>query len=440
MEPLDTQRFINKKYINHIISLLITIYHAVNQELEKMNKHYLTPRNLGMMTLRFYFLYQDSYQSALIQPETEDRMDVDNEKNLNQLPEDITKLLTIAMYDEIVDDLDFDKAIAILQTKISSINIKSVIKLAHQTDNLALTFSTTNDLILTSNRKQMLYGLELHLHLRALRIANAKIASFAGLGIKGLLFEGPSGIGKTHFVIHYLKSQGFIDGNSLDIVLNTQIGHSKLFYHLTPADLSLLKNTLEKAYQQGAVVVIDEINTLPLEHILNDLLSGENPNSSFQATAGFCVIATQNPITFSGRKLLSDAFLRRFNVKVLEDFNEADLIQLAKTVGKMPEEKAIELAEFYLQAQKAAKAQGVINPPNSRTFLQFLQKNSLNTAPANNTLNINKHSRNLKREAEETTDITNTAKRIKFESPTTSVPEDVDTASTEIHQSMRLGM
>src|SRR3989338_5997055 len=88
---------------------------------------------------------------------------------------------------------------------------------------------------------------------------------------------------------------------------------TELPFYRMPVNFSLEKKQelLLKAFREGAVVVIDEINSSPMmESLLNDLLMGKMPDDPSITIAdgkrvnkpGFLVIGTQNPITMEGRR------------------------------------------------------------------------------------------------------------------------------------------
>ncbi len=103
----------------------------------------------------------------------------------------------------------------------------------------------------------------------------------------------------------YLESKGFRNG-----LINNNSDSN--YYHLTPsAGIDVIREILHKAFHEGAVVIIDELNTLPLEDILNPMLSGVDAHGKPATKQGFTLIATQNPVTYAKRQSLSEALLNR---------------------------------------------------------------------------------------------------------------------------------
>jgi hypothetical protein len=135
---------------------------------------------------------------------------------------------------------------------------------------------------------------------------------YGGLG--GIIIEGEPGIGKSEFVINHLVAHGYEEVN----LEKSEYIPDKPFYRM-PASLPLSekKNLLLKAFDQGAIVIMDEINSSPMmERFLNDLLMGKRPKSDKVEEVtksirpnkpGFMIIGSQNPITMSGRQAMTTA-------------------------------------------------------------------------------------------------------------------------------------
>ena len=93
---------------------------------------------------------------------------------------------------------------------------------------------------------------------------------YGGLG--GFVLEGEPGIGKSELIIHLLKARGY---NEV-INVSTPASDKNLFYRM-PVSLSISakKALLLKAFQEGAVVIVDELNSSPMiEQLLNELMMG----------------------------------------------------------------------------------------------------------------------------------------------------------------------
>jgi len=69
---------------------------------------------------------------------------------------------------------------------------------------------------------------------------------------------------------------------------------------------------LLKAFHEGKIVIIDELNTMPFsEALLNGLLSGVDLEGKRATKPGFKLIGTQNGIEYAGRQPIPTPLLQR---------------------------------------------------------------------------------------------------------------------------------
>ena len=110
-------------------------------------------------------------------------------------------------------------------------------------------------------------------------------------------------------------------------------------YELSVGDSSV-NEILLKAFHEGAVVILDELNLdskkknadqnlVPLEVLLNQLLTGKDMNGQKAKTLGFMVCASQNAGHEKARKPVSRALNNRMPVMYMEDYSDQALIQMA---------------------------------------------------------------------------------------------------------------
>lgn len=184
----------------------------------------------------------------------------------------------------------------------------------------------------TESRKPIESRLNEFLAIRELKIDNRKITG----GLGGIILEGDPGTGKSEHVVAQLVAQGFSEGDHY-------WREDKRFYRI-PVNLgySEKKALLYKAYIEGAVVIVDEINTSPaMERFYNDALSGtlEIPASMqpVDVKPGFLLIGTQNPTSMEGRRLMSVAMQRRLMRSEVPPYQHDEMVEiLVKAHGVKP--------------------------------------------------------------------------------------------------------
>ncbi|MDF1828410.1 MAG: AAA family ATPase [Legionellaceae bacterium] len=175
---------------------------------------------------------------------------------------------------------------------------------------------------------------------------------YGGLG--GIVLEGEPGCGKSELAVHALVAAGYQEEH--DHQNPTQ--KEKPFYKM-PASMGLTqkKALLEKAFQEGAVVMMDEINSSPMmEHRLNAMLMGLHPETHQRPSKpGFMVIGTQNPISMAGRRVASPALKRRLTTIEFPEYTRDELTHILIQQKNMDETDARALTETYLERRAYAQ-------------------------------------------------------------------------------------
>jgi hypothetical protein len=162
-----------------------------------------------------------------------------------------------------------------------------------------------------------------------------------------LLIEGPHSRGKDDVVKAVLASHRKKQGED--------------FFHLNASlhDVDSLFGAIEKAYANGHVVLVSELNQIHadiLEGRLNALLAGQ---SGIQGKPGFALIATVNP-GYEGTAPMSAALKNRMQRMVLDGYAPNELTAIAKTLAdglrkkekRLPgirEEQVEELLRLHLE-------------------------------------------------------------------------------------------
>lgn len=190
---------------------------------------------------------------------------------------------------------------------------------------------------------------------------------YGGLG--GIIIEGEPGIGKSELVIQTLVSNGFH---------KAKLGKptpEKPFYHL-PINMSQhdKERILLTAFDQGAIVVIDEINSAPMmERLLNDLLMGRDPNGKPPTQPGFMVIGTQNPATMEGRREATTALARRLTTTTLPPYTTNEMIAILNQKGIGPK-TANAMVTAYENNIALAKMQRLKPSPTFRDLIKIADR------------------------------------------------------------------
>lgn len=190
--------------------------------------------------------------------------------------------------------------------------------------------NTVGEFILTPSRFKAYTQLSDLLKIRNFQqtLANSEASRYGGLG--GIILEGEPGTGKSLFVEQMLVEEGFKEAK-----LGSEPEDNHIFYRV-PASMSQRdkEKLLIKAFHQGAIVLIDEINSMGMmEKLMNTLLMGRDPHGNRPMIPGFKLIGTQNPITYSGRKAKSTALERRLLKCQFSEYPLNELIDILHSKG-----------------------------------------------------------------------------------------------------------
>lgn len=223
------------------------------------------------------------------------------------------------------------------------------------------------DFISTKSNQPAQEALDDFLNLRAHRQSSNASIQKGGLG--GLILEGEPGIGKTELVAKTLTAYGLKKANNLATSANS---NSKNVFYIIPVSTPLPQKIklLMKAFHEGAVVVMDEINSAPMmERLLNDLLMGQTPDGQPPLNPGFLLIGTQNPITMAGRSKASAALQHRMQTVIMPDYRDSEMIAILKHKGLSKKTAKNMVTEYINIRQEADK-----NPEESKFCFRDLLK------------------------------------------------------------------
>ena len=223
-----------------------------------------------------------------------------------------------------------------------------------------------DDFLVTPSRQTVSQLLDDLLSLHEARPTLSGSQQTAGLG--GIIIEGAPGIGKSELVINTLRAWGYEEEHAFTAPTKKE----KPFYNM-PVSMPLAEKEqlLIKAFNEGAIVMIDEINSSPMmESLLNDLLMGKNPKAKLgdEDKPGFMLIGTQNPVTMAGRKIISTALQRRLINITLPEYTTEELKPILCAKG-VPQHEAVAMIETYTSQRAYAKQHQLSPVPNFRHLM-----------------------------------------------------------------------
>ncbi len=215
------------------------------------------------------------------------------------------------------------------------------------------------------------------------------LQQYGGLG--GVILEGEPGAGKSELVLEALRENG-LSVRQLQGPLEQQTSG---FYHVpVSTPLSDKKALLCKAFYEGSVVVIDEINSSPMmERFLNALLMGNVPEddaisaqiadykkASITPKPGFLLIGTQNSAQLNGRRKASEALAHRMHTVHLHHYTHADLVEILTTKG-LQESVAKPMVTEYMALRQTDNSRLCFRDL-LRCAMRFKSHQPLQTSPA----------------------------------------------------------
>ncbi|KTC78265.1 DUF5617 domain-containing protein [Legionella brunensis] len=235
-----------------------------------------------------------------------------------------------------------------------------------------------SDFLVTPSRNIIHQQLEELLDLRELRQTTTNTAQKYG-GINGIVLEGEPGIGKSELVIATLVAHGYKEAvlNPKDADKQSEKPAGKIFYRM-PVSMQYedKKRLILKAADEGAVLVVDEINSSPMmERLLNDILMNKMPGGRRPVVPGFLLIATQNPITMAGRTPMGNALARRLIKLVLSPYTSHEIQEILHKKGVKPV-AASEMVDAYASCRLKAEKNHLTPAPTFRDLLR-VAKNHL---------------------------------------------------------------
>jgi hypothetical protein len=221
-------------------------------------------------------------------------------------------------------------------------------KLFHSVDSLPRAeVKQSENMLITATNEPAFTALCDVLQLRALRQSQG---IQAGGGLGGIILEGEPGLGKTQLIINTLVAQGMKKASL------TKEHRGEPVFYVIPVSMaySEKENLLLRAFHEGAVVFIDEINSAPMmERLLNDLLMGKDPQGNSAKIPGFMVIGAQNPASMAGRIRASTALEHRMQKVILSEYSQEEMVKILEHKGLPVEISQDMVAEYVSLRHKA---------------------------------------------------------------------------------------
>lgn len=237
-----------------------------------------------------------------------------------------------------------------------------------QNDKVTYRVKSDSNFLITSSRIPLVNQLEDLFYLHHLRQSGYGSDSFKYGGTGGLLINGDPGIGKTELIINRLIAHGFYEIKDYSIPALDKWGFYKIAASVPIAEKKAL---LCKACDEGAIVILDEINSAPVnEALLNDLLMWKIPNKGRPKNPDFRVIAMQNPSSMGGRRKLSTAINRRMMHCELPPNSKEEICAILEYKG-IPKTQSVLMVEAYEGNVHKARAKNLKPVPCFRDLLRL---------------------------------------------------------------------
>lgn len=330
------------EFIHEYIIKPILEYKGLQSQIEKISPIFLEV---------YQFLCECSVDEVLISPREVQMMALLTLSHLEKFPND-DPINTARHYAYLVGQhLAPEKMRAKFEQQFAT-----TVNISH--DNPVLSHPKT-DYVRTPAHEQAINLINDFLQLQEFRKGNSDLNSaqyYGGLG--GIVIEGAAEVGKKKMVIAQLLNRGYTQVKLGDLQVP-----DKAFYfipvNMNPDDKITV---LLKAFDEGAFVVIDAINSSPMmERLLNDLLMGKAPGGVRPKKPGFGIIGIQKPITVEGTDITSNALARRVvTASLRKNFREENRDILLES--HIESDIALPLATALDQVTKKAEREGLAPP------------------------------------------------------------------------------
>ena len=196
-----------------------------------------------------------------------------------------------------------------------------------------------------------------------------------------VLIIGPKGTGKTILVREFAARKD-AKLESINFSLRTRESHLVGSKTLEGGSVNFDEGILVKSMKEGGILYLDEINAaeadvlLRLDEALDDrrqLVLKESGGELIQASKGWFVIATINPLTHVGTKELPPQILSRFPVRIRLEYppEEIELQIVKKYISGSHDNELLQGIKLANSLRQAAAVEELYYSPSLRETIAF---------------------------------------------------------------------
>lgn len=196
-----------------------------------------------------------------------------------------------------------------------------------------------------------------------------------------VLVIGPKGTGKTALVREFAARKG-IKLESINFSLRTRESHLVGSKTLDNGAVGFEQGILVRSMKEGSMLYLDEINAaeadvlLRLDEALDDrrqLVLKEASGELIEATKGWFVVSTINPLSHVGTKELPPQLLSRFPIRIRLDYppEEIELQIVKKYVTGSHEKEILQCIKLANILRQAAAVEELYYSPSLRETIAF---------------------------------------------------------------------
>ncbi len=161
-------------------------------------------------------------------------------------------------------------------------------------------------------------------------------------GLGGVIIEGEPGVGKSQLVTQLLTEEHKMKEGQDFIRVPISLAYDKK------------QELLLKAFHEGQIVIIDEINASPMmERLLNALLEGHDLDNQAAKIPGFMIVGTQNPPSYCGRVQTTLPLKHRLQAVELSEYKKEEMQVILEKRGLSIEQAGKLIAHYQEHQQKS---------------------------------------------------------------------------------------